>query len=98
VLDLIDEAFDEMPLFVEVRIVGDRARPAGNGRYHGRHVALSQMRTKSVRIESPVANYVLGLQLSDQGLGLSRLVHLPRGVKQPQHIAESINGNVDFRA
>ena len=58
-LDFVDEALDEMPLFVEVSIIGNCARPAGIGRDHGRHVALCHMRAKPVGVERLVAKDVL---------------------------------------
>src|SRR5262249_17109723 len=97
-LDLVDEALDQMPLFVEVSIVRNCARPAGVGGDHGHHLALCHMRTKAVRIESFVGKDVPAGQISDQGLGLGRFVHLAGGIEQTQHIAEGIDSNVDFRA
>src|SRR5215216_3572497 len=96
--DFIDEAFNEVALFVEVSIVGNCARTVRVGRDHSCHGEASQMRAKPIRVESFVANDVLGRQISDQRLGLGRFVHLTGGVEQAQHIAESINGDVDFRA
>ena len=43
-LDLVDEALDQMPLFVEMSIIRNCARPAGIGGDHGHHVALGHMR------------------------------------------------------
>src|SRR5262245_45606073 len=97
-LDLVDEALDQMPLFVEMSIIRNCARPVGIGGDHGHHVALGHMRAKTVRIERFVAKDVLPGQISDQGLGLGRFVHLASGVEQTQHIAEGIDSNVNFRA
>ena len=97
-LDFVDEALDEMPLFVEVSIIRNCARPIGVGRDHRRDVALCQVGAKPVRVESFVAKEVLGRQTGDQRLGLGGLVHLAGGVEQTQHIAEGINGDVDLRA
>src|SRR5215216_5384953 len=79
-------------------IIRNCARPASVGRDHGRHVALYQVRAKAVRVESFVAKDVLSRQTGDQRLGRGRLVRLAGGVEQTQHIAESIDGDVDFRA
>src|SRR5215208_3528922 len=97
-LDFADEALDEMPLFVEVSIIGNGVRPTGVGRDHSRHVELRDMRAKRVGVEGLVAQNVLRRQPCDQRLGHGRFVHLAAGVEQPQHISESINCDMDLRA
>src|SRR5215204_1123512 len=82
----------------EISIIRNCARPASVGRDHGRHVALYEVRAKAIRVESLVAKDVPSRQTGDQRLGRGRLVRLAGGVEQTQHIAESIDGDVDFRA
>jgi hypothetical protein len=89
-LDFVDEAFDQMPLFVEVSIVGNCARPAGVGRDHGRQVALGQMRAKPARIESFVAKEILGWETSDQPVDdLKGSLYHFRAESQPGHVRDT---------
>src|SRR5215470_13557267 len=96
--DFVDEELDEMALLVEMAIVRDCARTAGVGRDHGGYAAVCEMSAKPIGIEGLVSDDVVGGQASNQGFGLSRLVHLSGRVEQAQHIAEGINGDVNLRA
>ena len=87
-----------MTFLVDMAVVRNLMRSVRLGRDHCRCAANGQKSAKSVGIECFVAEYVLGRQANNQVFGLGRVMHLSAGVKQAQHVAEGINGNVNFGA
>ena len=95
-LDLVDEAFDEMALLVKLLVVRDRLASVYFG-WDDRLGAESEVRPDPVDVVCLVGNDVLGHKAVDQCFGLRAVVDLAGREDEAQRIAEGIDGDVDFR-
>ena len=98
VLDLVDEAFHQVPLSVEASIVGLGFLTVGAWRYDRTHASFQDVLAKLTGIIPLVGNHVLSGMIGDQPLGLGDVVLLPPSQDEPQGIAQGIHAHVDLGA
>ena len=97
-LHLVDEAFHQVALPVQVSIAGLGFLPVGARRYDRTHAPFQDVLAKLLGIISLVGNHVLPGITGDQTLGLGAVVLLPPGQDEPQGIAQGIHAHVDLGA
>lgn len=95
-LDFVDEAFDEMALLVKLHVVRDRLGSRDFGRDDGLG-AEGEVRPQPVDVVRLVGDDMLGDVAVDQCFGLRAVVDLAGREDEAQRIAESVDGDVDFR-
>jgi hypothetical protein len=95
-LDLVDEALDQMALLVEVLVVRNRLRACGVGGDHGPAALCDHRGAEPIGVKGGVADHELGFKARNQCLGLGRLVGLARREAQAHRIAERIDGDVQL--
>lgn len=95
-LDLVDEAFDEVALFIELFVIWRRIAARGKGRDH-RVYTEREISPDSVGIVCLICDDVLGHEAVDQGLGLCAVVSLAGRKDEAQRVAEGVDGDMDFR-
>ena len=93
---LVDEAFDQMTLPVQVGIVGLGCLPVGAPRNHRTHVPVQDVLTEPLGIISLVGNHVPTAITGYQTLGLGYVVLLAPGQDEPQGIDEAVHGHVNL--
>jgi len=98
VFDLVDKAFDEMALLVEVGIVRDGLGAGTVRGDHGVDVVRAQVRSEGIGVEGLVGNQDFGGQAADECFGLGDVVRLAGGETNAQRIAERIDGDVQLGA
>lgn len=98
-LDLVDETFHQMPLFVNVLVIRAGFLPLGSrwNNHFGFGVVTDHV-DELIRIIALVANQSLEMQVDHQRLRLRDVVALPSGQQQAQRIAQSIDTDVNFGA
>lgn len=77
--DLVDEAFHEVALLVDVLVVGDGLRSGPVGRNDGNHAVVPDRVAEGVGIVGLVAKQVLTRQAVDERARLDAVVHLAGG-------------------
>ena len=95
-LDLVNEALDEMALLIKVLVVRDRLFAESSGWDHGLG-AKGEVCPEPFDVVCLVGNDVLGREAIDQRLGLRAVVRLAGREDKAQRIAERVDGEVDFR-
>ena len=98
VFHLVDEAFDQMTLPVQVSIVGLGIFPVGAWRNDRTHVQVQDVLAEALGIISLVGNHVPTGIIGYQPLGLGDVVLLAPGQDEPQGIAQAIHCHVDLGA
>ncbi len=98
VFDLVDKAFDQMALLVEVGIVRDGLGARAVRGDHGADVVLAQVCSEGIGVEGLVGDQDLGGQAADERFGLGDVVRLAGGETNAQRIAERIDGDVQLGA
>jgi transposase len=96
-LDLVDEAFDQVALLVEVLVVRNGLLSRGFGR-NDRVGTKGEISPDPIGVVGAIGKHMLGGDAVDQGLGLRAVVDLTWREDQPERIAESVDGDMDFRA
>jgi hypothetical protein len=95
-LDLVDEAFDEMALLVEIAIVRDGAGSGGIAWDHGdRADVVGDERAKGVGIIGGVGDDETSRAASQKVLGAPAFMNLPAREDEAGGIAEGIDPDVD---
>ena len=85
--DLVDKAFDEMALLVEVGIVRDGLGAGTVRGVHGADVVRAQVRSEGIGVEGLVGDQDLGGQAADERFGLGDVVRPAGGETNAQRIA-----------
>ena len=98
VLYLVDEAFHQVTLPVQVSIVGLGFFPVGARRYDRTHAPFQDMLTKLLGIIPLVGNHVLSGIIGDQTLSLGDVMLLSTSQDEPQGITQCIHAHVDLGA
>ena len=96
VLELVEEALDEIALTVEDKITSPRRLAVGFRRNHGGDFALGERIEQRVGVVRLVANQSLWISLLKQRLCASQIVRLPRREHHIDGIAEGIDKGVNF--
>jgi hypothetical protein len=78
VLELVEEALDEVALAVEGEVARSRLLAVGLGRDDRRDFAVFEARNESVAVVALVGDHRLGLEAFEQRLGLADVGRLPR--------------------
>lgn len=97
VLDLIEEALNEVALAVECEVAVADLFSVGLRRNDRRDVARFEPLDERVGVVALVSNHGVGREVFEQRLGLRYIVNLPRRERERDWIAERIDGRVDFR-
>ena len=98
VLHLVDEAFHQVTLPVQVSIVGLGFLAVGAWRYDRTQAPFQDMLTKLLGILPLVGNHVLSGIIGDQSIGLSDVMLLSPSQDEPQGITQGIHAHVDLGA
>src|SRR5262245_50327909 len=97
VLDLIEEALNEVALAVECEVAVADFFSVGLRRNDRRDVARFEPLEERVGVVALVSNHGVGREVFEQRLGLRYIVNLPGRERERDWIAERIDGGVDFR-
>jgi hypothetical protein len=95
-LDLIDEAFDQMSFTIQVPIIFSLHKPILFRRYYCHNAFGSDQCEQLIRVITLVSEQSLRLEAFNQASRLRRVMTLTGSQKNPQGIAQSINGNVNL--
>ena len=95
---LVDEAFDQMTLPVQVGIVGLGFVPVGAWRDDRTHVPVQDVLTEPLGIVSLVGNHVPTGITGYKPLGLGDVMLFSPGQDEPQGISQAVHGHVDLGA
>ena len=87
VFDLVDKAFDEVALLVQVGIVRDGLGAGTVRGDHGADVVRAQVRSEGIGVEGLVGDQDLGGQAADERFGLGDVVRPAGGETNAQRIA-----------
>jgi hypothetical protein len=98
VLDLVDEAFDQVTLLVEGLVVRNSLRSRAAGRNHGFGAAFCDSGAKPVGIIALVGKHVFAGKAADESLGLANVVDLAWSQDEADGIAESVDADIDLGA
>jgi hypothetical protein len=96
VLELVEEALDEVTFAIEYEVAVPRSLAIGGWRNHRTDLPPVERLDQPVGIVSLVPNQSLRIDVFDQRLCASQIVGLPG--REPQHdgVAKSIDQRVDF--
>ena len=98
VLDLVDEAFHQVALPVQMRFVDLWLLPVGARRYHWTHAPFQNVLAKLLGIIPLVSNHVFPVITGYQTLGLGDVVFLTPAQDESQGIAQAVHAHVDLGA
>ena len=98
VLDLVDEAFDQMALPVQMPVIVGGFLAVRAGRNDRTQAPFQDMLTKLLGILPLVGNHVLSGIIGDQSIGLSDVMLLSPSQDEPQGITQGIHAHVDLGA
>ena len=96
VLDLADEAFDQMTLSVEILVIGVGHPPVGARRCYRNCIAPDDRLKELVRVVCSVCNHILTIESIYEFLSLGDIVLLPSGQPVSQRVAESVDTDMDL--
>ena len=97
-LDLVDQAFHQMTLFVEMSIIVVLLLASSTRRNDWLGTAVQDNLTKWIGIIGHVGNHILTFVTGEQSLCLSDIMTLPAGQCKPQRIAQCIDVDMDLGA
>ena len=95
---LVKEAFDEVALFVESLVVGERRAAIEFGRDDRLSLACKDSFAQVIGVITLVGDDRFGRKTLDQGVRLGNIVALAWPEQQADGIAESVGRDVDLRA
>ena len=96
-LELIEEALDEVAFAIECEIACPLDLAIGLGRDDGSDPPAGEDGDEGIGIVALVANQGFGLGVFDERLGADEIVGLPGREHQLDRIAQGIDEGVDFR-
>jgi hypothetical protein len=96
VLELVEEALDEVALFVEIGVVGGNASTGPIEGNDSLSLGLCNGVSEVIGVVGLVGEDVQGGQTIDQRLSLGDVIALPGGEDEAYRVAESINGGVQL--
>jgi hypothetical protein len=97
-LELADEALDDVALFVEMPVVGDGLGTTGVRRDDGEGADFGDGLADAVGVVRLVGDDVLGTLAVEQGLGLRGVVHLTCGEDDADELAQGVDQQVQLAA
>ena len=98
VLDLADEALDQMTFFVKMLIVAIRLRTVRPRWDHGLCTTIDHRLPEIVGVVRLVRDHKLAFVPVDERVGLSDIVPLSAGQREAQGVAQGIHTDMDLRA
>ena len=98
VLDLVDEAFHQMTLPVQMPVIVGGFLAVRAGRNHRHHTQFQDVLAKLLGIVPLVGQYVLASITGDQLLRLGDVVLLPAGQDESQGVAQAVHAHVNLGA
>ena len=97
-LDLVNEALDQIALLVQELVVGDGLRTRAARWDYGLGANLCDGGSKAIGVKAHIGEEVFEGKTGDQALSLADIVDVARGQDEADRIAEGIDTNVDLRA
>ena len=98
VLDLVDEAFHQMTLPVQMPVIVGGCLAVRAGRNDRHHTQFQDVLAKLLGIVPLVGQYVLASITGDQFLRLGDVVLLPPGQDESQGVAQAVHAHVNLGA
>ena len=98
VLDLVDEAFHQMTLPVQMPVIVGGCLAVRAGRNDRHHTQFQDVSAKLLGIVPFVGQYVLASITGDQLLRLGDVVLLPSGQDESQGVAQAVHAHVNLGA
>ena len=98
VLELVDEAFDDMAFLIEMPIVDGRLAAGGMRRNHDRRAEPGGGAADGGAVIGAVGDDVPSRLTGEQGLGAGRLVGLAAGELEPDELAQRIDQQMQLAA
>ena len=98
VLDLVDEAFHQMTLPVQMPVIVGGFLAVRAGRNDRSHAPLQNVLAKPLGVIPFVGQYVLASITGDQTLRLGDVVLLPAGQYESQGVAQAVHAHVNLGA
>src|SRR2546423_4876584 len=97
-LDLVEEALDQIAVLVDVLVVGDGLR-SRSGRWNdGRRPGICDAGAKPIGVIALVGQQMFERNAADQVLGLDDVVHLATGQDEANGVAKRIHAGADLGA
>lgn len=97
-LEFVEEAFDEIALFVEVGIIRTLNLPIALGRNDNLAASFSDFLVQMIGVIALVGDGGIGVQSIDEFMRMGDVVFLSRAADQPDRIAERVAGSMDLGA
>ena len=97
-LDLADEALDEMAFLVEVRVVRVRLPAPRARRYHWERATLAYRPEELARVVGAICDHIRTLETGDEFLRLGHIVCFSSCQRKSQGVAERIDADVHLGA
>ena len=97
-LELVEEALDEVALFVQLGVVGPGVDAVALGRDHWLGAPGNDVGEQLVGIVGLVGQDVLGFEALDQLAGSDQVVFLARTAQKARWLAACVGGDVDLGA
>ena len=98
VLDLVDEALDQVALFVQIPVILSGCLAIGSGWNNSHRSHILDVFDQPSRIIPFVGDDVFGIEPGDQGLGPSDVMALTCAKPEAQGVAKPVHAHVDFGA
>ena len=95
-LDLVDEAFNQVPLTIQVPIIISLLKAILLWRNHSLNAFGCQRFDQCIRVVAFVSDQRLWLKAFNQSSGLWAVVTLACGQDQAQRVAKCINGDMNL--
>jgi len=96
VFECVEETFDEIAFAIEDEIAVPLNEAVGLGRNDGFDTSGLEGEDQSIRIIGFVSQKCLGGEVFDQLLGLAQIRGLPRGQRESDGVAQSIDESMDL--
>ena len=96
VLDLVDEALDQVAPFAQMSIVLPRRLPVGSGRDNGDRATLSDYLDEGLGVVPLVGNHILYGGRKEQRLSLGDVMGLACRELELERITQSVHAHMDF--
>src|SRR5436305_424566 len=97
-LDLVEEALDQIAVLVDVVVVGDGLRPRSGRGNDSRGTRLCDAGAKPIGVVALVGQEMFERDAADQVLGLEDVVHLAAGQDETNGIAKRVDARTDLGA
>jgi len=97
-LDLVEEALDQIAVLVDVLVVGDGLRSRAGRWNDGSAAGVCDAGAKPIGVIAFVGQEMFEGNAADQVLGLEDVVHLAAREDEANGIAKRINGGADLGA